>query len=81
MKAGNTEAHLKRILHSFMSAQEDEADCNECYEHLDKFVEMVDAGEDAATIMPRIESHLKTCHCCHEEYRALLAILRSEVDA
>jgi endonuclease III len=69
---------LERMLRGILSAQEDDADCNECFEELDKFVEMVQAGTDPAEILPRVEAHLKCCSDCHEEYEALLAILNSE---
>jgi hypothetical protein len=74
----NIDDKLERMLHGILSAQEDEADCNECFEELDKFVEMVQAGTDPAEILPRVEAHLSWCGDCHEEYQALLAILKSE---
>lgn len=80
MTANNTDLRMKRILRSFMTAQENDANCEECYEHLDQFVEMVDAGTDAATILPRIEAHINICSDCGEEYQALLSVLRSQVD-
>ncbi|UCC65523.1 MAG: hypothetical protein JSV36_10945 [Anaerolineae bacterium] len=74
----DTDDKLERMLHGILSAQEDEADCNECFEQLDKFVEMVQTGTDPAEILPRVEAHLSWCGDCHEEYQALLAILKSE---
>ena len=79
MNADNAEQRMKRILRGFMTAQEDDADCSECYDHLDQFVEMVDAGKDATAILPRIEKHLSVCTDCDEEYEALLTVLRAEI--
>ena len=74
MKEDKTE----RLLRVIMTTDEDEADCDECFEELDRFVEMVQAGEDPAAMLPRIEAHLNHCRCCHEEYEALLAVLHAE---
>ena len=74
----NMDDKLERMLRGILSAQEDEADCDECFEQLDKFVEMVQAGTDPAEILPRVEAHLNWCRDCHEEYQALLTILNSE---
>jgi hypothetical protein len=79
MNADQATLRLKRILRSFMSAQEEDADCNECFDHLDQFVEMVEAGQDASTVLPRIEKHLTMCKDCDEEYQMLLSMLRAQV--
>jgi hypothetical protein len=72
---------LQFTLRSILAAQEEESDCIECFDHLDQFVEMVQAGKDTATILPTIEAHLKVCHGCYGEYEALLTILRSDKES
>lgn len=70
---------LRFALRNILSVQEGEANCDECFDHLDKFVEMVEAGQDAAKLLPRIEHHLESCRCCFGEYEALLTMLRAEM--
>jgi len=56
---------------------EEELACDECFEELDRFVEMELAGLDAAA-MPLVQDHLEMCGDCREEYQALLDALRAE---
>ena len=47
-----------------------EVTCEECFEHLDEFVE----GRD----VPGMDAHLEGCPACREDYESLLALVRSE---
>ena len=68
---------LKRMVHSVLSARPDEIGCDECFEQLDRFVEMTLAGKNAAEAMPLVQDHLERCDDCREEFEALLAVLRA----
>ena len=68
---------LKRIVYSTLTTRPDEIDCDECFEQLDRFVDMVLAGKDAAAAMPLVQDHLDRCGDCREEFEALLAALRA----
>lgn len=56
----------------------EELACDECFEKLDRFVEMELDGLDAASAMPLVQDHLDKCGDCREEYQALLDALRVE---
>lgn len=56
-----------------------EFSCDEIYELLDQYVELLQSSEDAAELMPLVERHLDLCPDCREEYEALLNILMSQV--
>ncbi len=56
---------------------DEELACDECFEELDRFVEMKLAGLNAAA-MPLVQDHLDRCGDCREEYEALLDALRAE---
>lgn len=64
-------------LEDIVSTRPDEIACDELSECLDGFVEMVLDGKNAAEMMPLVQDHLKQCHCCHEEFEMLLAMLKS----
>jgi hypothetical protein len=50
-----------------------EVTCEECFELLDRYVELeVDAG-DAEARVPGMQSHLDGCPACSEEHDLLLA--------
>jgi predicted anti-sigma-YlaC factor YlaD len=59
------------------ATQPNELSCDEVYELLDQYAEIIARGEDAAQLMPLIKHHLDMCEDCREEYRALLRILEA----
>jgi predicted anti-sigma-YlaC factor YlaD len=50
-----------------------EVTCEECFEHLDEYVE----GRD----VPGMDAHLEGCPACREDYESLLALVREEDEA
>ena len=68
---------LKRIAREIITTRPDEIGCDECFEQLDRFVEMKLAGKNAAEAMPLVQDHLEHCDDCREEFEALLAALRA----
>ena len=67
---------LKQLVRNVLSTQPDEIGCDECFEQLDKFVEITLADKNTAEAMPLFHEHLLHCQNCREEFEALLAILR-----
>lgn len=54
----------------------DEIDCGECFERLDRFAEMIVAGESPSRAMPLVQDHLERCPDCREEFLSLVAALQ-----
>jgi hypothetical protein len=52
--------------------------CEQCFEHLDRYVELELAGRDADAAVIGMRAHLEGCPACHEDRESLTAILRSE---
>ncbi len=69
---------LEKIVVAASRTRDDEIGCDECFERLDRFVEVELAGLDAAAAMPLVEDHLRKCGDCREEFEALLEALRAE---
>jgi hypothetical protein len=69
---------LGKLTRALGMTHEEELVCDECFEELDRFVQMELAGLDAAAAMPFVQDHLKKCGDCREEYEALLEALRAE---
>ena len=67
---------FQKVLMALTRTREEELGCDECFERLDRFVEMELSGLDAATAMPLVEDHLEKCGDCREEFVALLEALR-----
>jgi hypothetical protein len=68
---------LKQMVRGIVTTRPDEIGCDECFEQLDRFVEMTLAGKNAAEAMPLVQDHLERCDDCREEFEALLAALRA----
>ena len=55
-----------------------ELTCDECFEHLDRYVEAERAGADAQAAVPGMRAHLEGCPACGEDHHSLLALLEHE---
>jgi hypothetical protein len=52
-----------------------ELTCEECFEQLDRYVELELAGADAEKHVPGMRAHLDGCPACHEDHASLLAFV------
>jgi len=68
---------LKRMVRTIVTTRPDEIDCDECFEQLDRFVEMRLAGKEIPEAMRLVQDHLERCNDCHKEFEALLAAMRA----
>jgi hypothetical protein len=48
-----------------------ELSCEECFEQLDRYVELALAGPDADRAVPGMRAHLEGCPACAEDFRSL----------
>ena len=55
-----------------------ELGCDECFELLDRYVELEHAGGDADAEVPGLRAHLQGCPACREEHASLLALLAAD---
>jgi hypothetical protein len=55
-----------------------ELSCEECFEELDRYVELELAGSDADGAVPGMRAHLEGCSACAEDRESLRALLISE---
>ena len=65
-------------LHRILGPSKPELTCDECFENLDRFVELEHAGADADAAIPGMRPHLKGCPACSEEHDSLLALVERE---
>ena len=52
-----------------------EIGCDECFEELDRYVELELAGADADAAVPGLRAHLDGCPACREEHESLRALV------
>jgi len=66
----------KELLKSAFETEEIELTCEECFEGLDEYVELLLEGMDPAEVMPLLKQHLNQCNCCTEEIKAMMVMLQ-----
>ena len=55
-----------------------ELTCEECFDHLDEYVELELAETDADARVPGMKAHLEGCPACGEDHSSLRDLVRSE---
>ena len=55
-----------------------EVGCDECFEQLDRYVELELAGEDADAAVPGLRADLAGCPACREEHESLRVLVGGE---
>ena len=68
---------LKKMVRAIATTRPDEIACDECFEQLDRFVEITLAGKEMPEVMQLVQDHLQRCEDCREEFEALLAAMRA----
>lgn len=72
---------LGDLIRMIFTVQEDDITCDECFDHIDQYVELLNAGQEPAQVLPQVKHHLEQCQCCEQEFRALIAILENQPQA
>jgi len=66
---------MKQALGRLLGPPKPEIGCDECFEHLDEFVELEVAGRDPDAVIPGLRAHLDGCPACREEHESLRALV------
>jgi hypothetical protein len=56
----------------------EELTCDECFEQLDRFVELDLSGREVDAAVPGMRAHLEGCPACREDHDGLVALLDAE---
>jgi hypothetical protein len=70
-----TDDHL---LDKLLGPDGPELTCDECFEHLDRYVELEHTGRDADAAIPGMRAHLRGCPACAEDHESLSALLAAD---
>jgi hypothetical protein len=68
--------NIMRVI--FDTADEEDITCDECYDQIDQYVDLLRAGRDPGEVLPKVKRHLKQCRCCEAEFKALITILEGQ---
>ncbi len=66
------------LLGGLLGSSGPELTCEECFEHLDRYVELELANDDADIRVPGMRAHLQGCPACGEDHDSLRALVASE---
>ena len=69
------------LLARLLGPADPELTCEECFEELDRYVELELAGRDADAAVPGMRPHLDGCPACREDHESLAALLAGEPEA
>jgi len=70
--------NLNEVLGRILGPAEPEVGCDECFEELDRYVELEVAGENADAALPGFRAHLEGCPACREEHASLKALVAGD---
>jgi hypothetical protein len=66
---------LGRIVARLVGPAGPELTCEQCFEHLDRYVDLELAGAAADEHVPGMRAHLEGCPACGEDHESLLAFV------
>jgi hypothetical protein len=69
---------LKQALGRLLGPAGAEVGCDECFDQLDRYVELELAGGNADAAFPGLRAHLDGCPACREEHESLRALVGGE---
>ena len=73
-----TDQQLPPVFDRLLGPGQPEVTCEECFDELDRYVDLELAGTDPETVVPGMSAHLRGCPACAEEHRSLTALLLSD---
>jgi hypothetical protein len=71
-------AHSADLLGRLLGPAGEELTCEECFDQLDRYVELELSSRGADVAVPGMRSHLEGCPACREDRGSLVALLGSE---
>ena len=69
---------LSEALDRLLGPAGPEVGCDECFDQLDRYVELELAGQDADAELPGLRAHLEGCPACREEHESLKALVAGD---
>jgi hypothetical protein len=75
---GDTELAVSINLTRLLGPGEPEIGCDECFDQLDRYVELGLAGSDPEAALPGFSAHLVGCPACREDYESLKTLIADE---
>jgi len=66
------------LLAALLGPGEPELTCDECFEQLDRYVDLAVTGADADRCVPGMRAHLAGCPACRDDHASLRELVAIE---
>lgn len=66
------------LLRDLLGPAGPELTCDECFDKLDRYVELELRGADAEARIVGMRAHLEGCRACREEHQSLRALVQAQ---
>jgi anti-sigma factor RsiW len=70
-------AERQQLIAALLGPAEPELTCEQCFEQIDRYVDLELAGQDADQAVPGMRAHLAGCPACLEDHASLVAYVGS----
>jgi anti-sigma factor RsiW len=70
-----TQPNGEQLLGRLLGPADAEVSCEQCFEQIDRYVDLELRGADAEAAVPGMSAHLEGCPACAEEHATLHALL------
>jgi hypothetical protein len=67
-----------QVLRALLGPRGPELSCEQCFEQLDRYVELEVAGADADAAILGMRAHLAGCPACHEDHASLRSFVSGD---
>ena len=64
------------LLKAALETDDYEISCQECFDALDLYADLILEGAEPTEIMPLVTQHLKQCNCCTNELEAMVVMIQ-----
>ncbi len=76
----NEERNRDDVMRALLGPAGPELTCEECFEQLDRYVDLEAEGRDADAAVPGMKAHLEGCPACHDDHESLRALVADEAE-
>ena len=71
-------ADHRDLVAALLGPGEPELTCDDCFELLDRYVDLEHAGADADRAVPGMRAHLRGCPACGDDHESLLELVAAD---
>jgi hypothetical protein len=72
------DSDMRALVDRLLGPAGHEVSCEECFDLLDRYVDLEVDGRDADAGLPGMRAHLEGCPACREDHDSLLELVRQQ---